>query len=80
MLETPESLRAACHDACERISRTCVACPRQFAQRRPWQRFCSAACRAAFHRQQLARDANKWREHVERRLAALEAAAGMGNA
>ena len=50
---------------------TCDGCHQPFTRRRRWQRFCKAACRRIWHR--TIGDA-AWRESVERRLAAIEAA------
>ena len=37
------------HDALSAPARTCRSCPTTFTPKRPWQAFCSKACRQSFH-------------------------------
>lgn len=47
---------------------TCRVCQTAFAPKKPWQRFCSTACRRAFHK---AQDPARL-DDLERRVAELE--------
>jgi hypothetical protein len=60
----PEALQAA--------KRICQVCQDEFVPRRPWQRFCGAACRRVFHQPKVTIDALAKRvDELERRLDAM---------
>jgi hypothetical protein len=61
------------------LRKRCKNCPRGFRQNRPWQEFCSTACRREFHHNGSAQGALKEtltryiENEIERRMRGIEA-------